>query len=533
MNPEKLAALQAAMAGGASIRKAARTAGMHHTTAVRALAKIKDKVRTADEFKRLPEHHAPRNQAPSTCWSLEQIRSARDAQLRGDFKTPIDLARIMSTDDAIFTARRNRAAPTRVLATRLVPASGARGERVAAKALRSVHVSKKTMASIAVCLADHGIAIGYNDHEPSEDGSRVDFRLKMWPLEHVKWDPHLRRLVTRVEGGGFIEPIVHGDGRWTIFAGHEAEPWAHDAAILPAAFVWGIHANGLTDWAAGSLSHGSPKVIGELLAGHAITDENGTMTAEAQAFLDMMQSLMSGGSVAGLRPAGSKTDVVVNTSTQYQIFQELIMSREKAAARIYLGTDAILGSVGGAPGIDIAALFAMATTIIQGDLEVLESGLATGVYQPWCAINEGDSSHAPTLRYNQPDPDAKAKSEENAGKRARFHEEIERLKKNGFVVDQDVVARVAADIGLEQPPTLASVEQQKTSLVLAPTDVARVVRVREARASQGLPPFGDHRDDLTVPELEADAKAKADAAAQVKVDAAEVELPATPAPGPA
>lgn len=533
MNPEKLAALQAAMAGGASIRKAARTAGMHHTTAVRALAKIKDKVRTADEFKRLPEHHAPRNQAPSTCWPLKQISNARNAQLRGDFKTPVDLARAMNVDDAIFTARRNRAAPTRVLATRLVPASGARGERVAAKALRSVHVSKKTMASIAVCLADHGIAIGYNDHEPSEDGSRVDFRLKMWPLEHVKWDPHLRRLVTRVEGGGFVEPIVHGDGRWTIFAGHEAEPWAHDAAILPAAFVWAIHAHGLTDWAAGSLSHGSPKVIGELLAGTALVSEDGTMTAEAQAFLDMMTQMMSGGSVAGIRPAGSKTDVVTNTSTQYQIFQELIMSREKAAARIYLGTDAILGSVGGAPGIDIAALFAMATTIIQGDLDVLESGLATGVYQPWCAINEGDSSHAPTLRYNQPDPDAKAKSEEVAGKRARFHEEIERLKKNGFVVDQGVVDRVAADIGLEQPPTLASVEQQTTSLVLAPTDVARVVRVREARASQGLPPFGDHRDDLTVPELEADAKAKADAAAQVKVDAAEAVLPAAPAPGPA
>ncbi len=50
-------------------------------------------------------------------------------------------------------------------------------------------------------------------------------------------------------------------------------------------------------------------------------------------------------------------------------------------------------------------------------------------------------------------------------------------------------------------------------LQLAPTDVAKVVRVREARAAQGPPPFGDARDDMTMPELEAATKAKAGAAA--------------------
>jgi len=34
--------------------------------------------------------------------------------------------------------------------------------------------------------------------------------------------------------------------------------------------------------------------------------------------------------------------------------------------------------------------------------------------------------------------------------------------------------------------------------------------VREARAAQGLPPFGDARDDMTLPELEASAKANAE-----------------------
>lgn len=495
------------------MRAAARSVGVSRGAAVYALAKIKDKVRTRSEFRGLPEYRPQRRQQPTTCWSLEQIRNARDCQLRGEFRTPVQLAKAMSTDDAIFTARRNRAAPQSSLATRLVPANGTRGKAVAKKAARSVHISRKALHTIATTLADHGVAIGYNAHEPSEDGTRVDFRLRSWPLEFVKWNNHARQLETTIEGGGTAVPILHGDGVWTVFSKYDEDPWAHDAAILPAAFVWGVHANGLTDWAAGSLSHGSAKVFGELPAGVALLGEDGALSAEAQAFLDMMQQIIAGGSPAGIRPAGAKTDVVANGSTAWQVFAELILSREKAAARIYLGTDAILGSVGGAPGVDIAELFAMATTIIQGDLGVIEAGLRTGVYEPWCAINEGDSTYAPSFRYNQPDPDASRVSDENAKRRERFHAEIERLKKNGFVIDQSVVNKVAADLGLEGPPALAEASKATTTLVLAPTDVARVVRVREARErAAGLPPFGDERDDMTITELEAAGQAAGQAA---------------------
>jgi hypothetical protein len=51
------------------------------------------------------------------------------------------------------------------------------------------------------------------------------------------------------------------------------------------------------------------------------------------------------------------------------------------------------------------------------------------------------------------------------------------------------------------------------SLTLAPTDVAKVVRVDEARTSQGLAPIGDDRGTLTISELDALSKAPAPAAA--------------------
>ncbi len=51
-------------------------------------------------------------------------------------------------------------------------------------------------------------------------------------------------------------------------------------------------------------------------------------------------------------------------------------------------------------------------------------------------------------------------------------------------------------------------------LDLAPTDIAKVVKAVEARSAQGLPPFGDDRDELTVSQLGdvAAAEAKAEAA---------------------
>ena len=59
-------------------------------------------------------------------------------------------------------------------------------------------------------------------------------------------------------------------------------------------------------------------------------------------------------------------------------------------------------------------------------------------------------------------------------------------------------------------------------LVGAMTDVAKVVRVREARQAQGLQePLGAGRDDLTIVELDEQTKAKASASAEAAATPAE------------
>lgn len=494
----------------------AKLLGVSRGAVLRELGRVPPRTRKAAEFTGAVAAHTSPQRRPGflDSWSLEKIRSARDAQARGDFCQAVRLAEILRTDDAMFVARFNRLAPQSSINALLEPSDDtARAKSAAARAATSVQVPQELLAVLQGTMVDHGIAIGYVEQETSEDGGRIDFRLTEWPLEFVKWNTCTERLETTVKNGGMRVPIVHGDGRWVVFKKYATLPWIQEAALLPAAMAWAAHAQGLADWAGASKSHGLAKIVGELPEGVSlIADDTGAFTPEAQAFLAMLAGIVSGENGVGIRPAGAKTDFLANGSTAWQVFSELIQNREKAAARIYLGTDAIMGAQGGAPGVDISMLFGVASTKVQGDLEAIESALSVGVYQPWAALNFGTSRYAPRLKYQIPDPDADKKSAENAGRRARLFDTLDRMKTLGMVIDQDTVDELSRELGVKPPPVLATSETKTVPLQLAPTDVAKVVRVREARAAQGLPPFGDARDDMTMPELEAAAKASAETA---------------------
>ncbi len=345
-----------------------------------------------------------------TSWTLDNIFAARDAQMRGHFYLPARMAEAMRTDDALAVALENRLAPQRCIKVEIVPAAGARGESVAKEAEAlfgqcGVGISSDTIASIHACLTNHDVAFGVCVATPREDGSRVDVELHAWPIEHVRWDSLRRCFMTRIdpetagpgeETVGAEVPIVHGDGRWVVFQRFEIDPFKH-AAILSASAVWARHAYAVRDWAKSSVAHGNAKMIGKLPEGQPLQDAGGN-TAEADAMIAAMRSLITGDAAVAVIPAGATTEFVTNTSSAWQVFSELVLNAEKAAARIYLGTDGTLGTQGGAPGIDIQSLFGVATTKVQGDLACLQRAIDTGVIQPWCALNFGDSSFADVLR---------------------------------------------------------------------------------------------------------------------------------------
>jgi len=412
-------------------------------------------------------------------WSIEDIVSARDQQMVGRFRLPARLAESMGTNPAIFTARNVRLAPVQGLDVTITSAGAGKADTIAAEAEalfgpKGIAISSETMTTIRKHLADHGVAFAVINRTVRADGSRIDYMLSAWPIEFVWWHPVAQRYYTQARffddtpddpamraptmPTGIVEPmvpIIHGDGRWVVFAKSEILPHRDDAAILPGALVWATGAFADRDWSKGSATHGNAKVVGELPEGTALSDEEGNLTTEAAAMLQLVSAVASQDQPVGIRPAGSKIDYITNPSRAWEVWKELSLKSEKAAARIYLGTDGVLGAAGGAPGVDISELFGVATSKIQSDLACIEKGLQTGVISPWCAENFGDDKLAPVRKYQFPDPDQSRVREDFAKRNAAFLADVKAARDAGLQPTPDWCARVAEAHGVPCPPLVA------------------------------------------------------------------------------
>lgn len=419
---------------------------------------------------------APYTAPGAYSWSIDDIVKARDQQMVGRFRLPARLAESFSTNAALFTARSVRLAPVQSLDVRIEAGRGPRADKIADEAealfgMRGVAISSQTITTIRTHLADHGVAFAANIWRPRADGSRVDVELVAWPIEFVWWHAYLNCYVTQVRHyneepgdptamtllpGAMpisqpLEPIVHGNGRWVVFQKSQVLPHRFDAALLSAALVWATSAFAERDWNKGSASHGNAKVVGELPDGTPLTDAVGALTAEAAAFLQLVQAVASQEAPAGIRPAGSKIDYMTNTSRAWEVWKELGEKAERAAARIYLGTDGVLGAQGGAPGVDVQALFGVATSKIASDLTCIGDGIETGTMSPWAAINFGDDKQAPTRKYVFPDPEESQVRDDFSKRNAAFLAAVKAARDAGFDISPEYVAAVACEYGVPVP----------------------------------------------------------------------------------
>jgi hypothetical protein len=453
-----------------------------------------------------------RKQGGGYTWSLETIRAARDAQMRGQFDTPVRMAEAFRTNDAMFVAYQTRVSTQSAIKLVWRPADTDAGRVWCERAECAIQIPQHVRESILGTMANHGIAVGYVQHATVDDpdyGPTVVMTLTEWPLEHVRYNASAGTLETSVRDGLPVT-ITHGDGRWVVFRKFGVAPWTQDACVLPGALVWAAHGGCLSDWAGSSYSQSQAKTIATLREGVPL-GVNGLPSAEAQGVLDTLTQLLTGDSPAVVLPNGATAEVLYNGSTAWQVFKELGLDRGKAAQRIYLGTDAALGSQGGAPGVDIQALFNVASTRIQGDLEALERGYREGLLLPWAAMHGVARADMFTLAYAMPDADGERRAAQEAGAIERLSAMVAAMKTTGLDVTQDTVDALVRILNVTVPCTLAAVETRAIPLQLAPTDIAKVVTAREARAAQGLAPFGDERDDMTIAELEAAAKPAAPA----------------------
>lgn len=403
----------------------------------------------------------PKDSSGVYAWTLERIRAARDAQMRGDFRTAVQLGDAMRTDAAIFTAQLNRLAPARGLPVRLSPAKdNARARRIAdeGEALfgpRGIAIARDTITSIDATLADHEIAIGINVWTPRADGSRVDVELRHWPLEHVRWDAYRRQLVTRIDGGTEVD-IVHGDGTWVVFSSFAHEPWKH-GAILAAALTWASRAYGVRDLSKGTSRHADAKVVGTMAEGVSMQSADGTLSSEATEMLELVKVIASADTPYGLKPFGTTIDYLVNTSAAWQVYAEVIKLGTGDAAKIYLGQDGSVSDSGG-NYIKSKFLFGVRNDIVEGVLKgAMEPAIRTGTIEPWTAINFGDSELAPVREWLMPDADEDARRESLGRQMKGFLEALTMAKEAGLDVTQTWVDALALDFGVPAPSLKAPI----------------------------------------------------------------------------
>jgi hypothetical protein len=266
-------------------------------------------------------------------------------------------------------------------------------------------------------------------------------------MSRVWWAEHNRCLEALLDDGS-VEPIVHADGRWTVYRLRELRPW-ESGALVPAALVWADRAFGIRDRSNASVSHGNAKWIGELPPGVP------TDGPQAREFLAML-SLMHEALPYGIRPSGAKTEMIANTSTAWQIFQEIVRGGLEDAARIYNGHDGTIKASGGNYVKD-GFLFGVSVDLVEGDLRALERGFKEGVVEPWAALNWGDSSLAPCRRWLMPDADLDQRAASTSTRRKAMWDDVDRARAAGVVVDQVFLDATAALYELE-PPRLRSAE---------------------------------------------------------------------------
>lgn len=217
------------------------------------------------------------------------------------------------------------------------------------------------------------------------------------------------------------------------------------------------------------------------------------------------QAVMAWGvnTVFGMRP-GYEVKLLESNGRGYEAFDHTVKRSEREAIVAIAGQEV---TVDGGAGFQNNDLFAtirvdfIADTAGPLEYTINTQGLPPVIARRYGVAKVGGQSCVVVIDVTPPaDRKAKAQADEAAGKAIETLDQA--LERHGKQVD---IQRTADAYGLMIADRPAEV-RQTVKLDLAPTDIAKVVSVDEARGSQGLGPVGDERGELMISELEAVAK---------------------------
>jgi uncharacterized protein DUF935 len=343
----------------------------------------------------------------------------------------------------------------------------------------------------------------------------------LWNTEEDIWVPQLKffhplyllyRLDLRayvavtLDGQELVEP---GAGKWflhTPFGRYRGWQLGAVRAIAP---LWLTRSFALRDWARYSEVHGLPMLKAKVPVGG---DEG-----EKERFTNSLKGL--GQESVFMLPQGVDEhqnydlELLEAKDSSWEAFRALIdqcdMSIVLALMHQNLMTEMKEGS---------NAAARQHADVRQEEVAFIEKTFMNDLYEqvirPWALFNFGDPDLAPRSRYQIEPTEDRAVVADILVKIATA---VDLLHRTGAKVD---VQALAAEFDIELVTADAAVAQ----LALAPTDIAKVVRVDEARAAEGLGPIGDDRGEKLISELEA-AGVPGEPKGGGKIDVPEQKIP--------
>ncbi len=317
---------------------------------------------------------------------------------------------------------------------------------------------------------------------------------RRWPTWAVWYDVYRKTYVALTTGGSVD---ISNDGKFTL--GGKSDIPHFQGALRPLVLPV-FDASQVVQARAGWIDkYSDPKWIGYM------QESIGPRTPEGAAFYQAMRTMKAPGGV-GAFPHGSKVEIVGLSAEASASFKEALDSDNGYINKVLTGIDP--ASVGGV--YKPKDFWGILRSTVGDDLAAIKRAVNVLV-DFYCSINYGDAlpeKDRPALDIPLPNPEADAQAEATAKNCGSHTAIIVARRAAGMLVEQSDSDKLAEALNIPDRPVLVGVAPTPVSrLDLAPTDVAKVVKVDEARKSRDLPPIGDDRGDLTISELDAKQRA--------------------------
>jgi len=436
-------------------------------------------------------------------FTLKRIRNAIDAHRQGLFIESSVLWYSIMSFGPVLAAVAQRIAPILSLPRQIN--AGTRGlskligeeieEQIAPREglAPSAHFPATLYGAMAIDLAGLGFSVlQHIDGDPNpETGIRQRYT-RRWPTWATQYYPYRRTFVAITNDG----PVdIVNDGKFTLIGDLE-EPH-----LLGAIVALGEEAfDGKSTQRARSTyvdRYGGPKWVATMPPNTPVNSKEGDAMFEAL-------RTIRGPEGFGAIPNGATFEPKSISASQNAVFSEALASNWQYVAAVILGSD---GTMTRGTGVYSAPIFAgVRRDLVDRDLKSIVRGTNQGHIVPYVIGNYRSSIETipnfilPVIDIPLPDPEADVRIKSYSDRMKAFHEVIAAERNNGCSITQDRIDQLAAKFSID-PPTLSSIP-----LSISQADLAKVVKVDEARDAYGLKPIGDDRGEFLIAELDAPAQ---------------------------